>query len=319
MHAPFSEAETVRRQLIEAGRLRNDLKVAKDEAGIWFPTTVGEVLHDFEPQAARVRHYTELLDWPAADLAACPRAFDALGDILIVKVPPAVWERRLAVGEAMRTFAQARAVFHDHGVTGEFRTRRLERIAGGGGSETRVAENGVRLFVDPAAAYYSPRLADERRRITEAVQSGERVIDLFGGVAPQGIQLAKAGADVVSVDLTPAAIALATKNRDANKVPIELHCGDTRELAPRLAPADRVIMNLPHGAKHFLAEGAVATKPGGVLHHHEIMPVDDLDSRQAEFIDELATAGRIATVEHVRHVRAYSSTEAHYVFDVRLD
>lgn len=311
MHAPFSEAETVRRRLIQEGRLRNDLRVAKDDAGIWFPTTDGDQTHDFQEQAVRARHYTDVLDWPAERLAACPRAFDSLGDILIVKVPAGLWADRAALGEAMRQFTDARAVFHDHGVTGEFRTRDLECIAGQGGTRTTVQENGVALHVDPAAAYYSPRLADERGRITTLTKPGERVIDLFGGVAPQGVQLAKRGAEVVSVDLNPAAIELATANAAANKVDIELHCGDARELAKQLEPADRVIMNLPHGAKHFLAEGAGLTRAGGVLHHHEILAVVDLDARA----EELAVIG---AVENIRHVRAYSAQEAHYVFDLRI-
>lgn len=311
MHAAFSEAEAVRRRLIDEGRLRNDLKVAKDATGIWFPTTEGEATYTFEPQPARARHYTDLLDWPAERLATCPRAFDHLGDILIVKVPPTMWDDRAELGEAMRRFTDARAVFHDDGVTGEFRTRKLERIAGAGNSETTVQENGVSLHVDPAAAYYSPRLANERQRVTTLTQAGERVIDLFGGVAPQGVQLAKHGAEVVSVDLNPEAVRLARQNAEINKVDLDVHCGDARVLATELAPADRVIMNLPHGAKHFLAEGARLTQSGGVLHHHEILRVADLAKRETEL-------AAIGTVEHVRHVRAYSAQEAHYVFDLRI-
>ncbi|MGB1585579.1 MAG: class I SAM-dependent methyltransferase [Thermoplasmatota archaeon] len=301
----------MRRQLIQAGRLRNDLKVAKDADGIWFPTTDGDVSHDFEQQTVRARHYTDLLDWPAERLALCPRAFDSLGELVIVKVPHDLWGDRADLGEAMRQFTGARAVFHDRGVTGAYRTRDLERIAGEGGSATTVQENGATLHVDPAAAYYSPRLADERRRLATLTRPGEHVIDLFGGVAPQGIQLAKQGAHVISVDLNPAAIELAHQNAATNKVNVELHCGDARELAKTLDPADRVIMNLPHGAKDFLAEGAGLTRAGGVLHHHEILAVADLESRTKEL-------EAIGHVEHVRHVRAYSAQEAHYVFDLRV-
>lgn len=318
MYAPFAEAEATRRRLAADGVLRKDLEVLKQDGGVVFPATHGETTYDFPARPVRPQHYTDLLDWAPELKAAAPRAFDSLGDVIIVKIPKGMEAHAGDIGEALRRFHDARAVFHDAGVTGELRTRDLQRIAGDGGSETEVMEHGATLRIDPAAAYYSPRLAQERARIAAAVHPGERVIDLFGGVAPQGIQLAKAGASVVSVDLNPSAIDLARHNASANRVELELHEGDARIVAQQLAAADRVIMNLPHGAKDFLDVGAALVRPGGVLHHHEILETAQLGARREELIATFRNLGRAATIEATRHVRAYSSREAHYVFDVRL-
>lgn len=318
---PARQAEEVRRRLREGGLLRDDMRVRHEGADIVFPVTgapsdLRPATFDFEARPSRPRDYTDLL--PEGMAPDAPRAFDVLGDIVIVKVPPALWDQRADIGEALRAFHDARAVFHDHGVQGEFRTRNLERIAGESGTRTTVSENGFRIAIDPARAYFSPRLADERARLVALAQPGERVIDLFGGVAPLGIQLARKGCQVVSVDLNPAAVELAAANVAANHVELELVQGDAREVGPGLDPADRVVMNLPHAARDFLDVALPLVKPGGMLHHHEILQKALIDARREALADELALMGRNAHVTNIRHVRDYSAAEAHYAIDLRL-
>lgn len=315
VQVPRSEAEATRRRLADEGTLRTDLHVLETEEGIVFP------VHDdadedtkrfeFDHRARRPQRYTDLLNWSAKDLGRAPRAFDTIGDVAIVKVPDALWDKRESLGRAMRAFLGARAVFHDRGVQGEFRVRELERIAGEGGSETVVNENGVRLHVDVGRAYFSPRLAAERARVADMVQPDEYVVDLFGGVAPFAVQAAKKGARVTCVDLNPDACDLARRNAVANKVDVDVRCGDAREVAKELDPADRVVMNLPHGAKHFLDVSKALVKTGGMVHHHEILADDAVQARCDALAEELG-----GDVVGTRHVRNYSAEESHWVFDV---
>lgn len=322
---PLSEAEATRARLAAEGLLRVDLKPLRTDEALVLPVTgapaglaVGEF--DFPLRAVRPRHYTELLDWPEEEKVLAPRAFDQMGDVVVLKVPEPLWPRRHELGDAiLRFLPAARAVFHDHGVHGELRTRKLEPVAGDGDPETTVVENGVRLRVDVSRAYFSPRLGDERARIASLARPGERVIDLFGGVAPLGVQLARKGVEVVSIDLNPAAVVLARRNAAENRVAVETHQGDARAVAQGLEPADRVVMNLPHGARHFLDVAARACRPGGTVHYHEILPDDRVEERGQELVAEFQALGRAARVENVRHVRAYSPGEGHYTFDVRLD
>ncbi len=315
VQVPPSKAEATRRRLADEGILRTDLHVLETEGDIVFPVEEDDELDRFEfaPRDRRPRKYTDLLDWSAKDLNLAPRAFDTIGDIAIVKVPDALWDKRESLGRAMRAFLDARAVFHDRGVQGEFRVRELERIAGEGDSATVVQENGVELHVDVAKAYFSPRLATERDRVAQLTQPGEHVVDLFGGVAPFAVQAAKRGARVTSVDLNPDAHALALQNAAANRVELELHCGDARAVAQTLDPADRIVMNLPHGAKHFLDVARTLSKPGTVVHYHEIMADAEADARGTEL--EQALGGRLVTK---RHVRNYAKTDSHWVFDVEV-
>lgn len=325
IRVPRGEAEATRRRLLELDVLRIDLAVAKDGDDIVFPVveTCGPhlpiVQHDFAPRAVRPAAYQDLLPWTPAEREMAPRAFDQVGDILIVKVPPALEPKSKDLGRALLDFhPSARAVFHDRGVKDEFRVRDLARIAGEGDSLTAVGENGVRLWIDPAKAYFSPRLASERARVCALVESGEHAVDLFGGVAPWAVQAAKAGAIVDCVDLNPQAIELARRNVVANGVEsrLRLHLGDARKVAATLAPADRVVMNLPHGAKDFLDVAARLAKPRATVHYHEILPKDQATARGRAVEAELAGLGWPCKVRGHRTVRDYSPQEAHVVWDL---
>lgn len=322
VRVPRYDAEATRRRLLELGMLRIDLEVARQAGDVVFPVldTSGPRLptapFDFAERAVRPDGYQDLL--PQDLRAAAPRAFDSIGDVVVVKVPDDLWPRRADIGQAILEFHAARAVFADHGVVGPFRVRRLERIAGLGGSLTQVRENGVVLWVDPAAAYYSPRLASERARVAAQVQAGEHVIDLFAGVAPFAVQIARRGAMVNAVDINPEAVKLAQRNAAENGVAerVRLHSGDARAVAADLLRADRVIMNLPHGARSFLDVAARLLKPAATLHYHEILEPEQVSARSRAIEEELANLGWKCRVTTTRTVRNYSPREAHIAFDI---
>ena len=325
IRVPRSQAEATRRRLLELDVLRIDLAVAKEGEDIVFPVvdTCGPQLptapHDFEPRAVRPSGYQDLLRWPDELKAIAPRAFDQIGDLILVKVPRELEGHTKDLGRALLDFHPgARAAFQDLGVKDEFRVRDLVRIAGAGEPLTQVNENKARLWVDPSKAYYSPRLASERARVTALVKPGERVIDLFGGVAPFGVQAALAGASVDSVDLNPAAIELARRNVTLNGVEgrVRSHLGDARKVAATLAPADRVVMNLPHGAKEFLDVAARVAKPRATVHYHEILAPETAEARGREVAAELAKHGWPCKPRAHRVVRNYSPLEAHVAFDL---
>lgn len=327
VRVPRSEAEATRRRLLELDYLRLDLAVAKDGDDIVFPVldSCGPTLptrpFDFDARELRPAGYQDLLPWPADLVAQAPRAFDQVGDVVVVKVPPELKDKvRVAeLGDAILRFHHARAVFHDAGVKDPHRVRALERIAGDGGALTQVNENGVRLWVDLSKAYFSPRLASERGRVAGLVRPGEHVVDLFGGVAPLGVQAALRGADVDSIDINPDAIDLAQRNVTDLRLQgkVRLWPGDARDVAHQMQPADRVVMNLPHGAKHFLDVAARVAKPTAMIHYHEILPPEQAVARAERVLKELGEAGWNGRLALHRAVRNYSPTEAHIVFDLQ--
>jgi tRNA (guanine37-N1)-methyltransferase len=327
VRVPRGEAEATRRRLLELDALRIDLAVAKDGDDIIFPVaeacgpTLPTIPFDFDARQLRPAGYQDLLPWPSDLVALAPRAFDQVGDSVVVKVPPELkGQARVAeLGDAILRFHHARAVFADGGVKDPYRVRALELIAGEGGALTQVNENGLRLWVDLSKAYFSPRLASERGRVAALVKQNETVADLFGGVAPFGVQAAARGAEVDSIDINPDAIDLAKRNVTDLRLQgrVRLWLGDAREVSKELRPADRVIMNLPHGAKHFLDAAARVAKPTAMVHYHEILPPEQAAMRAEKVLEEMGEAGWNGRLASHRTVRNYSPQEAHVVFDLQ--
>ena len=296
---PRREAERVRRLLREAGWIDGGLEVARTPDVVLFPLldgarpdpTLGTIVdHPFQRVRGRPREYAELLtDLPAEVRAALPRAFDLVGDIVLVRLPPPVapWADR--VGAALLEFVPgARVVGWDRGVHGPERRRSVHRIAGSGGWTTRHRENGIALDVDVERAYFSPRLAGEHRRVASLVRPGERFLDLACGVGPFALLAARPGraAAVVGVDHNSAAIALAKGNAERLGLGgrVEFVEADLQAFVAAGARFDRVVFNLPLEGIKYLTSVIGAVERGGTLLYYEMTD----RSREATRSTELA-------------------------------
>ncbi|HEX2022897.1 MAG TPA: class I SAM-dependent methyltransferase family protein [Candidatus Thermoplasmatota archaeon] len=329
LRVPLSEGERVRRALLDEGALRLDLKVRRAGGELLLPLLDGEprlgfpvAVAEFEEVEASPRGYQDLLaHLPEAAKALLPSSFDVIGDVLLVKVPDALRGHEAEIaGALLAATPRVRTVAHDEGVTGELRTRALRVLAGDPDTRTEHVEHGVRLRVDPAACYFSPRLATERRRVAGLVRDGERVVDLMAGVAPFALVIARHArpARVDAVDLNEAAVAFARENVRLNRAegvvfPAQ---ADARAFArEHEGVADRVVTNLPHTAHAFLEDALRVLKPEGAWHYHCIQAEDGLGRHLAELSSRAADCGRALRVTATRVVRAYSPRERHYAVD----
>src|SRR5688500_7845825 len=107
VRVPRDQAESTRQRLLELDVLRIDLAVARDGDHVVFPVadgcgpTLPTAPFDFEPRAVRPTGYQDLLRWPPGLLSQAPRAFDQVGDIVVVKVPPELADRAEEIGNAL--------------------------------------------------------------------------------------------------------------------------------------------------------------------------------------------------------------------------
>jgi len=126
-------------------------------------------------------------------LAGLPRALDVVGDIAIIEVPPELKTHEKLVGDAiLKTHRNIRTVLAKAGVvSGTYRLRDFEVISGEPRTATIHKEYGCKYQVDVAKAYFSPRLSHEHERVASLVQKGETVVDLFAGVGPFSVLIAK--------------------------------------------------------------------------------------------------------------------------------
>ncbi|HEV2519490.1 MAG TPA: methyltransferase domain-containing protein [Thermoplasmata archaeon] len=330
---PRAEGERIRRLLSEGDWLRKDLRIATDSDSLALPLTavpnpgvpggrVGE--WEFDPVAPPgPRSYRDLLAPGGAGASALPRAFDVIGDVVLIRLPPGLSERHAEIGSALLQFVPgARIVGVDRGVHGTERRRSLLRIAGTGDWHTRHSENGLTMDVDLEAAYFSPRLAREHARIARLVQYGETVFDLCCGIGPFSLQIARDGraSKVVGIDLNGAAVALGLGNAKRLGLAgrVEFRHASLDEFIPVAGTADRVIFNLPREGIKYLAEVGNSVGPGGWLHYYEVTESVAKDRRPEE-LARVLREGSGGTWEPAqgRRVHAYSPSQELIAYALR--
>jgi tRNA (guanine37-N1)-methyltransferase len=262
-------------------------------------------------------------------LASLPRALDIIGDIAIIEIPPELEAHERLIGEAILTVHKnVRTVLAKAGaVSGTYRLREFEVIAGEDKTATIHKEYGCKYHVDIAKAYFSPRLSQEHNRVASLVQKGETIVDLFAGVGPFSVLIAKKNADakVYAVDINPEAIELLERNIRLNRVenrviPIQ---GDARRAVEErlIGVADRVVMNLPEKALEFVGTACRAIKPtGGIAHYYAFIRLpDSLENAQQRFSEAVEKAGRkVDAFLFAKTVRETAPYEWQIVLDAKI-
>ena len=176
---------------------------------------------------------------------------------------------------------------------------------------------------DREKAYFTPRLATERSRVLEQVKDGEVIVDMFAGVGPFSILIAKnrPSCRVVAIDKNPEAVKFLRHNIELNAVNnVEAVEGDAKEEAQRhIGIADHILMNLPHTAQEFLDAAMVIAKPGTVIHYYDITPESDLYSASLSHIESAASkVGFALELIATRIVRSYSPHQFNVCIEVRI-
>jgi tRNA (guanine37-N1)-methyltransferase len=323
------EGEEVRNRLADSGLLDTKHKIARHGEHLDIPVLCdsfeGREAFDSEAEETEghTTDYKEILDLPDWLNEELPRSYDIIGDVAIIKLSDALVPYRERIGEAMMEATPSlRAVMLDSGVKGEFRIRELKKIAGTGTSETVHKEFGVRMTVDPSLVYFNPRLATERARVALSVKDGEKIIDMFAGVAPFPLVISKlARPEVIyAVDLNPEAERFMRTNIENNHagdiVPI---IGDARSAVKGLPKADRIIMNLPQSSDDFLDSALEAAKVGAVIHMHRVLERAEAETFAEKLTERMRSAGHNIRITRTSELKTYSPSMSVYVFDIVKD
>lgn len=224
-----------------------------------------------------------------------PRAYDVVGEIAIIQVPPEISKKKKVIAKALQdTQSHIKTIYNKVGErSGDYRLSKLERIAGTG-SETVHTEYGCKFVVDVKKAYFSGREGSERQRIAAQVKPKENVLVMFSGVCPSPVTIAKKQPlveKVYGIDINPDAYKYAQDNIRINRVQtkVNAYCGDVRKAAPELGLLfDRIIMPLPKGAHEFLDVAFQLIKKNGTIHFYHWDREDDLYSGAIKLIESQA-------------------------------
>lgn len=208
-------------------------------------------------------------------------SFDQIGDIIIVRIPDSLLSKKKIIGETLlKQVKIANSVFYQaSAVEGDFRTRNLEILAGDNKTETEYKEFGCKFTVDVENAFFSPRLSTERERISNSVQNGETVVNMFAGVGMFSVMIAKKKkCTVYSIDINPIAAKLCEKNIKSNKLAgsiVSINGDALKIIREQLQnKSDRTLMLLPERSDEFLESAISATKDGGIIHYYSHIHAD---------------------------------------------
>ena len=278
---PLKQLNDIRLKLIENGLMSMDYKIKAEKEFGYIPITT--IIDDYEivdielEKVEKHAHsFSELLNGELNrdEIENLRTSFDTIGDIVILEIPKNLESKKFKIGDAALRFTKRKSVFmKKSAVKGTTRVRELEFLAGIDDSVTIHKEHGVRLKLDVREVYFSPRLATERKRVMESVDDGERILDMFCGIGPFPIIIARnKHVDICAVDINDSAIYYLDENIELNKLKgtIKSYCGDIREVSDEFKwKFDRIIMNLPGLSYIFLDLAINLIEDGGIINYYE--------------------------------------------------
>jgi tRNA (guanine37-N1)-methyltransferase len=318
------DAEKIRKYLSEKKLLRNDLKIERDSKYIYLPITeipkelssYRVVERDFEKREVKPRSYKEIISIPETLRPLLPTSYDVIGDIILIKIPKTLLRYREEVGESLlRSNSNIKTVCLTQPITGELRTRHQVKVLAGEKRTTTVhKEFGLKFHVDVKNTYFSPRLATERRKVATLIKNGETIVDMFAGVAPFSIMIAKYSHPriIYAVDKNEKAVEFAKQNIRANNVldKIEVIHADAKEIHMLVSEkADRIIMNLPFSSHLFFPYALKNAKDRCTIHYYDILKEEDIEDRIGELKETAVENGYALTNLDIRRIKSYAPRE----------
>ncbi|MBT8333679.1 MAG: class I SAM-dependent methyltransferase family protein [Desulfobacterales bacterium] len=238
---------------------------------------------------------------PSAELDLLVRAYDVVGDIAVIIIPPELFHRKTLIGQTLLDLHKnVKVVAKRSGVyEGQHRTIDLTILAGENRTETIHKEFGVKLLLDLRTIYFSARIGTERKRIADLVAADEKVLVMFSGAAPFPLVIGRHSHPqaITGIEISKIAHAYGKKNLRMNtsNCPIKLINGDVRDVVTKLNETfDRIIMPLPHTAQDFLHLALALLRDKGWLHYYDIKPKDHFQISFKTIQDACNKANRCA-------------------------
>uniref|UniRef100_A0A182FGN2 tRNA (guanine(37)-N1)-methyltransferase n=1 Tax=Anopheles albimanus TaxID=7167 RepID=A0A182FGN2_ANOAL len=197
-------------------------------------------------------------------------AFSKIGHIIHLNLKNHLLPYRRLIGKVlMDKIADCRTVVNkSNSIQNTYRNFEMELICGEPDYEVSIKENGCAYKFDFSRVYWNPRLSTEHQKITDMLQQGDLLYDLYAGVGPFTVPAAKKGCTVVANDLNPDSYSALVINCGLNKVMRTVKCYNKdavdfikvelrKDLLAKLADAKfqgniHITMNLPAMAVEHL-------------------------------------------------------------------
>lgn len=154
-----------------------------------------------------------------SDQESCT-SYSRIGHIIHVNLKPHLLPYKHLIGEVFRDkIAGIRCVINKiQTIDNTYRNFQLELLCGEEDYLVEVKENGTNFKFDFSQVYWNPRLATEHERMIKMHEEGDVLYDVFAGVGPFSVPVAKRKAYVLANDLNPASFKWLQFNMKRNKV-----------------------------------------------------------------------------------------------------
>ncbi len=216
---------------------------------------------------------------------------DIIGDIAILKFSrhTPLFIKKIYSLFLLRKNKQIKVVLEKASpFSGKLRTQKTNFISGEKRKTTYHRENGCSFYLNIDEVYFSPRLSEERKVVSEAIIKiikknkipKPSVLIMFGGISPQAVVLANSfkksniHGRIISSELNKEANFFAKKNVHINRVSelVELLSGDSREHARLLNKKhkkfDFILMLRPNLKETFLKSAFLLARKGTIFFYH---------------------------------------------------
>ena len=322
---PLKELNNTRIKLMENNQMNMEFKI---KAESYIPITEdveGYEIVDIELEEMNrfPKNFAQLLEneLSSAEIEELRTSFDTIGDIVILEIPDDLEPKKDIIGDAALKFTKRKAIYmKKSAIKGTTRVRDLEFLAGVDDPVTIHKEHGARLKLNVREVYFSPRLATERKRVSESVKDGEKILDMFCGIGPFPIVIAKNhDVNITAVDINKSAIRYLNENIELNKLKgnIKTYCGDISAVSEELKTKyDRIIMNLPGLAYTFLDVAFNLIEDGGIINYYEFS--DSYEQGIKRLNDAAENARKKIEIVNTRKVKSTSPGEWHVAIDCKV-
>ena len=287
-------AQKVKKDLLEKNIINLDYKMNSEKDFVYFPVLTEyknyEILNKkFEKNKTKPIKLSEIFQkiLPKSKIDLSKRSYDLIGDIAIVEFEEGVekYEKKIA-NELLNSNKKIRVVAKKpKKITGKYRIRKIEVLAGEKRTITEYREAGCRFIFDLNKTYFSQRLGKERLRIANLVKPNEKVLVMFSGIAPFGIVIGKMHpfTKIWNIELNKYAAKTAEKCIKLNHLENRVFSiqGDVKKDLPK-EKFDRIIMVLPHENHNYLKEAISVAKKGSYIHMYSIQNEEKINTFSKE-------------------------------------
>jgi tRNA wybutosine-synthesizing protein 2 len=193
-------------------------------------------------------------------------------------------------------------------------------ILAGSNTETINRENGCLFKLDVARVMWSKGNTNERMRIANIIEEGERVLDMFAGIGYFTIPAAvHSEAEIIhAVEINPVSYSYLNENVLLNKVEntVRPFLGDSMDIAPQFS-VDRVLMGYIGNTEDFIKSAIDALDESGIIHYHESVYEKIKFERPVDRIRKFAE-GMDVEILNKRVIKKYSPGVVHVVIDAKI-